>query len=166
MTQDNPLNQKNDVQVDAIKELRTIFSEEEIRGTVKAFALGILRGTIKIQFDNVDQIIEREKREGQTMDYKIALREEVRRKKAFVKSIEIVSGAEKSTEEQLENAIKAIFSDILALRAGNRIKGKFLEFDLEKKMDELEIKLDATNNVVEELVKWLTDEATGSNKLL
>ena len=60
-----------------------------------------------------------------------------------------------------------IFSSvaILAWRSSNRIDGTFMNYEIEQKIDDLEQKLDATNNLVVELVNWLTEEASGNDGL-
>ena len=40
-----------------------------------------------------------------------------------------------------------------------------MNYEIEQKIDDLEQKLDATNNLVVELVNWLTEEASGNDGL-
>lgn len=161
---DSPPQQKKE-KTDNIEaeKLRTIFSEEEIRSTVKAFTLAYLRGQIKIDFDTVTDIQEEGKLIGKKISYEDARKEEVKDKKEFVEHLDIITGTTKATPEELDRAVKDMFSIILAMRAGERIKGTFLEFDIERKIDDIEQKLTATNSVVEQLVKWLIDSEKGMN---
>lgn len=140
---------------------RTIFSENEIRITVKAFVMGFLRGTIKVSFPTIESIKKVQERQGLNVDNKTVVSLEDSLKNDFLDAIEIVSGTQKSTIEEQEESIRYIFSTILSARSANRIHGDFLEFELEKKIDDLEHKLNATNNVVEELIKWLVESEKG-----
>jgi len=155
----------NELQESEDSKLQTIFTDEEIRSTVKAFVLAYLRGTISVVFPTAQEYLDEHNRGGKKYTYDEAVAQEMTSKITIVQNIDIVSGTTKSTEKKLEEATKELFTQILFLRAGHRIEGNFMEFDFEKKLDNLELKLNATNQVVSELVKWLTDEAKGNQKL-
>ena len=146
------------------EELRNIFTEEEIRNTVKAFTLAFYRGTIDIRFDTVNDIITLEKNKGKEISYEKALAKEIKIKSSVTTNLKIISGSVESTGEELDLAIKGIFNTILYLRAGHRIKGTFLEFDVEKRIDQMEEKISATNKVVKEFVTWFIETEKGNDK--
>jgi len=146
------------------EELQTIFNEEEIRSTVKAFTLAYFRGTIDIGFDKVNEIISNEKKKGNTISYEDAQKKEIANKLLLINDLEIISGAVEHTPEELNHSIKEVFSCILFLRAGHRIKGTFLEFDVEKRIDQMDAKISATNKVVEEFVTWYIETEKGNDK--
>jgi len=146
------------------EELRTIFTEEEIRNTVKAFTLGFFRGTLVIHYNNVQDIIQIEKEKGNKISYEEAETKELDGKSVMMENLKIVSGSIESTNNELNSAIKTIFNSIINLRVGHRISGTFLEFDVEKRIDQMEEKISATNKVVEEFVNWFIETEKGNEK--
>ena len=153
--------EKNEKENSEIEKLRTIFTEEEIRSTVKAFVLALLRGKISINFPTRNALMEEAKKRNEKMDYGEATDKEIHGKVEFRNNIEIISGSESSTESELNQAMNYVFNKILTFRSALRIEGTFLEFDIEKKLDDLELRLSATNNVIEEFVKWYTESEKG-----
>lgn len=145
-----------------ISSRKTVLSQEEIRGIIKAFILAYVRGSIKISHPNAQTILNKTKLEGEPVDFKTAHKQEMGGKNMFRQLIGVVSGSKPSTEAELAGATERLFQVILSLRNGGRIAGEFMEFKFEEKMSELERKLEATNNLVEQLVNWLTEEARAS----
>jgi len=158
------LSEKESTPDEKSEELRTIFNDEEIRSTVKAFTLAFFRGTIKIQFNDAQTIIAFEKKKGKEISYTDAVKEEVEQKFGVIKDLEIISGSTESTNAKLDSTINNIFNLILGLRAGDRIKGTFLEFDIEKRMDQMDERISATNKIVEEFVTWYIETEKGNDK--
>ena len=147
-----------------VEELRTIFSEEEIRNTVKAFTLAYFRGTADIGFDNANNFLELAKVKGEKLSYTEAEKKEVDNKNLLLRDMKIVSGSLESTPVEFEESIKSLFNNIINLRAGHRIKGTFLEFDFEQKLDQMDERISATNRVVEEFVNWYIETEKGHDK--
>jgi len=161
----NPINENKKVNSD-LQKLKTIFSDEEVRSTVKAFVLAYIRGKITIEFPNTQEYLNEHKFGGKKYTFEEAKNKESSTKFDFVRNINIISGKIKVTEAELEKTTHDLFSDILLCRAGHRIKGEFMEFDIEKKIDDLEKRLDATNNVITEFVKWYTETESGYDRKL
>ena len=141
---------------------RTVFTDDEVMSTVKGFISAYIKGTITITFLSMEDMKTLARLEGKTLTDKEAWDGEVEHKKDFVKKIEICSGRRGATEEELRKAVNGIFADLLAYRTSQRIKGTFLDAGIEERLANLEKKLIATNNVVTQLVTWLTEEARGS----
>jgi len=159
MSQDKPPEEKESKQTNnSESKIRTIFEEEEIRSTVKAFVLAYIRGTITIDFPEGGELLKGAKERGLKTDSKMAYENVLKLKKQFSKDLLIVSGAKKGTVEEIEHSIETIFYFISLARSSHRIKGTFLEFDIEKKIDDIELKTNATNKVVEQIVAWLIEE--------
>ena len=133
-------------------ESRSIFSEEEVRDTIKGFLLAWLRGEVKIKFPLAPEFQNTCAKRGKPIDYDEAVQSEVAVKNEFTKLISICSGAKQSTAEEQQGAITALFEDILTYRSSSRIEGNFFEYSLEKKLERLEQGLRVTNDLVEQLV--------------
>jgi uncharacterized protein YicC (UPF0701 family) len=103
---------------------------------------------------------------GKKFSYAEGIAKEIAVKTEFANNIAICLGANPSTNEELQKAINRIFRDILIYRNGDRIEGAFIESDLESRIRNLEEGLEKVNNLVEEIVEWLTGlppEREGSN---
>lgn len=143
---------------------RTIFSSEEIRNIVKSFVFAWITGKITINFESRYEIIKTEKEHGRTMNPDDALKRELAIKSEITDLVEICSGITQSTETELENSVLQLFSKILDYKGALRIEGSFMDYTMQDRLDELEKKVDANSNVVEQLIRWLTDEAKGNEK--
>lgn len=81
-------------------------------------------------------------------------------KDRFTELIEVCFGYGPEGGNDLEEAIRTLFSYILSLRLGNRIEGIFIDSPrLETRIGEMEKRLNTMNGIVEQLVKWLVEEA-------
>ena len=158
---------KSKTQIDSedADKLQMIFSDEEVRNTVKGFISAYVKGTITIRFADSETIRDSKKTTGESIDEAEAKNLEIGAKKNFVRQIKIITGRLPSTKIEFERAINYIFACLLAWRSSNRIDGTFMNYEIEQKIDDLEQKLDATNNLVVELVNWLTEEASGNDGL-
>ncbi len=141
---------------------RTVFSQEELRSVIKGFILAYLRGSITINHPTAEAIIEFRKDSGTPITLAQATKEEMDSKVRFRLLMGVVTGATSSTQEELVKATDELFQLILSMRNGRRIVGEFMEFRFEERIEDIERKLDATNNLVQQLIDWLTEEARGS----
>lgn len=146
-----------------VKQIRSIFTFEEIQDIVRAFVKAFILGRVDINFPTAQELIAVSERKGKPIEYEEASREELGYKNDFRNVIKICSGAKESTQDELKNAIHDLFERILQGRGSHRINGEFLDYNLETRVTDLERKLDVTNTVVKELIGWLTEEAKGNN---
>jgi hypothetical protein len=144
---------------------KLIFSDEEVRNTVKGFISAYVKGTITVNFANSESIKDVRKAKGEDIDDNRALNIEIDAKKDFVRQIQIITGRLSCTQTEFESAVNRIFAYLLVWRSSNRIVGTFMNYEMERKIEDIEQKLDATNNLVVELVNWLTEEAKGHDSL-
>ncbi|WP_299293118.1 hypothetical protein [Nitrosopumilus sp.] len=147
---------------DQIKTKKPIFTEDEIENTVKAFILAYIHNKIKITFPTSDDYKEIAKTEGNKINNKEAQDLEFNAKESFINFVQICSGNLDATDEERKDAVTELFDILLRARSSKRISGSFDDYELKRKMEELEDKLEATNNVLTELVNWLTEEAKGN----
>lgn len=143
---------RNDTK-DVTKESKSsIFSQEEIEIIVKEFISAYISGDIEINFMSAEEIIKRAKVSGKRLDFESAVSQEMDFKTPIVDEIAICAGSKEATSEQRHEAINHLFSVILFLRSSQRLKGKFLTFDVEKRLSKVEHDLDETNKLVAELL--------------
>lgn len=128
----------------------SIFSDAEIRDTVRQFILAWVRGKVTINFPTASEF--------GTFSYHMigylgqeAKGKEIDIKMKFIDLVSICLGIEEATSEQYNVAIKNMLITMLAFRVGNRINGTFAEFDIEKRFQILETQVKATNILVKEM---------------
>ena len=147
--------QQHDVK--ALEEIaKPLLSQREIRSIVKDFAIAYVEGRIKLDIPNAQERFDLAQRKEQKMSYAEAVDAEAQYKTAFRNKIAICLGSKKATPDELKNAISTLFDEILSLRNGHRIEGVFYEHDLEVRVREIEVGLDKVNNLMEEIVEWIT----------
>jgi hypothetical protein len=147
--------QQNKVGVPERVEAKPIFSQREIRSIIKDFITAWLSGQIKLILPTCEEILQTAKQAGDKLDYKQALARELETKADFRNSIGICSGTIKATSEEQQKAVSDMFDMILSLRNGDRIEGKFMDYELEQRIQRLEEGLSITNNLVQEIIDWL-----------
>lgn len=141
---------------------KPLFSKEEVESTVKGFLLAWMRGEIVIDFPYAAEYIKfYEEVQGKKITEAQAKKEENENKTAFTNLIEVCSGRRLASPAELEQATTSLFRYIMWWRQGKRIKGKFLEYSIEQKIDELEHRLEATNRLVIEFIKWYRGSTSG-----
>lgn len=130
----------------------SIFSQEEIEGIVREFISAYIRGDLEIIFMSAEEIMQREKISGRRLHFDTAISQEIEYKKPILDEIEICAGTKQATSEQRYQAINELFGIILHFRSSSRLKGKFMTFDVEKRVSKLENDLDETNKLLAELL--------------
>jgi len=137
---------------------KSIFSEEEVRDTVKGFVLDWLRGQVKINFPTAQELVDKSKQEKSEIGFKEAREQEVANKEQFINLILICSGDKPSSPEEQQKACSALFKSILACRAGERIEGEFMDYSVQERLGKLEQKLEVTSGQVQELMSFHREE--------
>jgi hypothetical protein len=136
--------------------MKPLLSQREIRSIVKDFAIAYLEGRIKIGFVNAEEKMAIAGIRGQKIDRATALDKEIQEKVLFRNRVAVCLGSKKATSDELQQAISELFDTILSYRNGQRIEGVFSEYSLTARVKEIEEGLDKVNNLVEEIVEWIT----------
>jgi len=132
----------------------SIFTEQEVRSTVKGFVLAWLRGHIEITFPDKEEILRFFKEDvKQDVSAIKATQLEVYTKKNFRDLILICSDVKPATPEEQRKALSDLFNAILIFRSSRRLEGEFLEYNFEERLRRLEGGLAVTNNLVKELIE-------------
>jgi hypothetical protein len=155
---------ENDEASPPTSETKLLFSQEEIESMAKGFILAWVRGQIVIQFPTGEEMYAQSKETfGRQISKNEAVDWEIKNKDNFNDLIEICSGRRPASPDELTTATNALFRKILDWREGERIKGSFLEYSFEERMAELERKLEATNRIVVEFIKWYRGSTSGES---
>ncbi len=114
-----------------------IYSKKDVRKIVSEFASSWIKGTIIIRFPTAVEL-------GKKTPLNIAfptdpsVNAELKIKEYFVDSLSVCAGTKKASVEEQEKAVTEVFKMLLMFRSANRIEGKIISDDLEKKIEALE----------------------------
>ncbi len=122
---------------DAKPESSLLYSQEDIRKFVSEFVSSWIRGDIIIRFPTA---IELAKKTPLNIAFPTdpSVNAELKIKEHYVDLLSIVAGIKPASADEQENAISEVFKMLLMFRSANRIEGKIMSNDLEKRVAELE----------------------------
>jgi hypothetical protein len=138
-------------------ESETLFTYDEVARLVKDFILAYTEGRIKIDFPTVESIKYHAELRGEKVSDKDAVAREMDSKSRFNKSVGVIAGESPSTKTEYQATVRSLFSTIVAAQQGNRISGDFSGASAQERIDVIEKRLNATNHLVEQLVRWIRD---------
>ena len=70
----------------------------------------------------------------------------------------VCAGIKLATDEEQDKAITEVFRMLLMFRSANRIEGKIMSNDLEKRVANIEERLQSTGKLVEQITGFLFKE--------
>jgi len=150
-------------QVDVAKPSRksenSIFSQKEIKNTVRKFILAWLNGDVTINMMTASEFAQTDMAKGHFPNYQKALDDELRIKQAFIDLVSICIGNKTAGDEERQKAFEQIFQFILSWRSANRIVGKFNDYaDIDDRLDKLEEGQERTRKLIDELILLLKNK--------
>ncbi len=80
---------------------------------------------------------------------------ELKIKEHYIDLLSICAGTKKATAEEQEKAVTEVFRILLMFRSANRIEGKIISNDLEKRVEELEKTMKTQGKFVEQITAFL-----------
>jgi uncharacterized protein YicC (UPF0701 family) len=133
---------------------QALFSKEDIRRFVTEFVSSWIRGDIRIRFPTAAEL---SKKAPLAIAFPTdpSVESELKIKEHYVDLLSVCAGIKPATPEELEKAITDTFRMLLMFRSANRIEGKILSSDLEKRIDELERNARSTSTLVEQITGHL-----------
>ena len=145
------------VRIQKDQEPATLFSQEDIRKIVIEFVSSWIRGDITIRFPTAAEL---SKKTPLSIAFPVdpSVNAELKIKEHYVDLISICTGIKQATAEEQRKAIPEIFKILLMFRSANRIEGKILPSDLEKKVEQLEKAVQSTSKLVEQITSFLFTE--------
>ena len=134
-----------------------LFSQEDIKKIVMEFVSAWIRGDITIRFPTASEL---SKKTPLSIAFPVdpSVNAELKIKEHYVDLISICAGIKQATAEEQKKAITEIFRILLMFRSANRIEGKILPSDLEKKVEQLEKTVHSTSKLVEHITAFLFTE--------
>jgi hypothetical protein len=136
------------------EEANPLFSPEDIRRFVTEFVSSWIRGDIIIRFPTAAELA---KKTPLSIAFPTdpSVNAELKIKEHYVDLLSIIAGIKPASPDDKEKAIAEVFKMLLMFRSSNRIEGKIMSSDLEKRVDELEKTSNAQGKLVEQITGFL-----------
>jgi uncharacterized protein YicC (UPF0701 family) len=134
-----------------------LFSQEDIRKIVTEFVSSWIRGDITLRFPTAAEL---SKKTPLSIAFPVdpSVNAELKIKEHYVDLLSICAGTKQATAKEQEKAITEVFRILLMFRSANRIEGKILSSDLEKRVGQLEKTVQSTSKLVEQITTFLFKE--------
>ena len=131
-----------------------LFTQSEVRRLVSEFVSSWIRGDIKIHFPTAAEL---SKKTPLSIAFPVdpSVNAELKIKEHYVDMLSILAGIKKASTEEKEKAVDEVFKMLLMFRSANRIEGKILSNDLEKRLTDVEKNLNSTTKLVEQITGYL-----------
>src|SRR5208283_4870518 len=131
-----------------------LFSPADIRSYVTEFVASWIRGDIIIRFPTAAEL-------AKQTPFNIAfptdpsVNAELKIKEHYIDQLSIIAGIKPASSDEQEKAIAEVFKMLLMFRSANRIEGKIISNDLEKRIEELEKTAKNQGKLVEQITGFL-----------
>ena len=132
----------------------SLFSKQEIREFVREFVASWIRGDIIIRFPTASELA---KKTPLSIAFPVdpSVNAELKIKEHYVDLLSVCAGTKQASAEEREKAMTEVFRMLLMFRSANRIEGRIMTGDLDRRMRELERALNATDKLVEQITGFL-----------
>ena len=132
----------------------SLFSKQEIREFVREFVASWIRGDIIIRFPTASELA---KKTPFSIAFPVdpSVNAELKIKEHYVDLLSVCAGTKQASAEEREKSMTEVFRMLLMFRSANRIEGKIMTGDLDRRMRELERALNATDKLVEQITGFL-----------
>jgi uncharacterized protein YicC (UPF0701 family) len=122
-----------------------------------AFISAWIKGDITIRFPTAAEL---SKKNPLSISFALepSVGAELKIKEHYINLLSICAGTKQATPEEQQKAITEMFRMLLMLRSANRIEGKIMSNDLEKRVAQLEKTVKATSKLVEQITAFLFKE--------
>jgi len=139
------------------QEPAALFSQKDVKKFVTEFVSSWIRGDITIRFPTAAEL---SKKTPLSIAFPVdpSVNAELKIKEHYVDLLSICAGTKQATVEEQEKAITEVFRMLLMFRSANRIEGKIMSSDLEKRVTQLEKAVKSTSKSVEQITAFLFKE--------
>jgi len=131
-----------------------LFSPVEIRRFVSEFVSSWIRGDIVVRFPTAYELA---KKTPLSLAFPVdpSVNAELKIKEHYVDLLSVCAGIKNASAKEQEEAIEEVFKILLMFRSANRIEGKIISNDLEKRLTDAEKTLESTRKLVEQITEFL-----------
>lgn len=139
---------------DAKMEAPLLFSNEDIHRFVSEFVSSWIRGDIIIRFPTAAELAKKTPL-NITFPTDPSVNAELKIKEHYVDLLSVISGIKPATSQEQEQAIGEVFKMLLMFRSANRIEGKIISNDLERRIQDLEKAAAHQTKLIEQITAHL-----------
>ena len=131
-----------------------LYSEKDIRRFVSEFVSSWIRGDIIIRFPTASELA---KKTPLSIAFPTdpSVNAELKIKEHYVDLLSVIAGTKPASAEEQKQAIDEVFKMLLMFRSANRIEGKIISNDLEKRIQDLEKTTANQAKLVEQITAFL-----------
>ena len=140
-----------------------LFSQEEIRKFVTEFVASWIRGDIIIRFPTAAELA---KKTPLSIAFPTdpSVNAELKIKEHYIDLLSIIAGIKPASADEQEKAIAEVFKMLLMFRSANRIEGKIISNDIEKRVTELEKTSQNQSKLVDQITAFLFKPKVSTKK--
>jgi uncharacterized protein YicC (UPF0701 family) len=131
-----------------------LYSEKDIREIVSEFVTSWIRGDIIIRFPTAAELA---KKTPLSIAFPTdpSVNAELKIKEHYVDLLSICAGIKQASAEEQNRAISEVFKMLLMFRSANRIEGKIVSNDIQKRVEELEKTVKNQSKLVDQITGFL-----------
>jgi len=131
-----------------------LFSQVEIRKFVTEFVASWIRGDIIIRFPTAAELA---KKTPLSIAFPTdpSVNAELKIKEHYIDLLSIIAGIKPASTDEQEKTIAEVFKMLLMFRSANRIEGKIISSDIEKRVTELEKTSQNQSKLVDQITAFL-----------
>ena len=131
-----------------------LISSSDVRRFVTEFVSSWIRGDIIIRFPTAAELAKKTPLsivfpEDPSMNAELKIKEH------YVDLLSVCAGTKKASAVEQEKAVNEVFRILLMFRSANRIEGKIISNDLEKRVEDLEKTVKTTSKLAERITAFL-----------
>jgi hypothetical protein len=134
-----------------------LFSPNDVRRIVSEFVSSWIRGDIIIRFPTAAELSKKNPL-AITFPTDPSINEELKIKEHYVDLLMVCAGIKPASAGEQDKAVTEVFRMMLMFRSANRIEGKLMPHDLEKRVAALEERAQSTGKLVEQITGFLFKE--------
>jgi hypothetical protein len=124
---------------------------------VSEFVSSWIRGDIIIRFPTAAEL---SKKTPLSIAFPVdpSVNAELKIKEHYIDLLSILAGIKKASANEQEKAMEDVFKMLLMFRSANRIEGKIISNDIEKRVADIEKNLNQNTRLVEQITGYLFKE--------
>ncbi|HMK95275.1 MAG TPA: hypothetical protein VK536_07745 [Candidatus Limnocylindrales bacterium] len=144
-------------------EPQPLLTQNDVRRFVTEFVSSWIRGDIIIRFPTAAELA-RKTPLSIAFPTDPSVNAELKIKEHYINQLSIIAGIVPASAEEQEKAIGEVFKMLLMFRSANRIEGKIISNDLEKRIEELEKTVKNQGKLVDQITGFLFKPKTPAKK--
>jgi hypothetical protein len=131
-----------------------LYSQQDIHRFVTEFVSSWIRGDIVIRFPTASELAKQTPL-SIAFPKDPSVSAELKIKEHYVDLLSVIAGIKPASSQEQQKAVDEVFKMLLMFRSANRIEGKIMSNDLEKRVVDLEKTAAAQTNLIEQITGHL-----------